>query len=208
MHRTAILIISVLLFLLFLHTFSTAQDSPSPDQRAKEILQKLDNLGVHLDERELFASAGNGAIGRLHFAKKLVEKGYVLSVRDAFIEYLGDGRPAFVPKMYLEPEETIKIIEDVRGIPVLAHPNIGDITEDIVRELTSKGLKGLEVYCSKLNGDAARHFACIAQENNLLITGGSDCHGNVGSRDMLMGNVKVPYSILEDLKKYKKNKTS
>ncbi|MFH1784344.1 MAG: PHP domain-containing protein [bacterium] len=172
-------------------------------ERAKEILQKLDNLGVHLDEMELFASVGNGAIGRLHCAKKLVEKGHVMSIRDAFIEYLGDGRPAFVPKMYLEPAQTIKIIQDVKGIPVLAHPNIGDINADIVKDLAGKGLKGLEVYCNKLNGDAARHFVCMAQENNLLVTGGSDCHGNIGSRDMLMGSVKVQYSILEDLKKYK-----
>ena len=172
-------------------------------ERAKEILNKLYSLGVKIDEERLFQSVGRGAIGRLHFAKMMLEEGYVASIRDAFLEYLGDGRPAYVPKMYLEPKETINIISDVKGIPVLAHPSYGEIDDTVIKKLMVDGLKGIEVFCGRLNDNVSKYYQKLAQQYDLLITGGSDCHGKIGTRDMLMGTVQVPYSILEELKKYK-----
>ncbi|MFH1239267.1 MAG: phosphatase, partial [bacterium] len=63
--------------------------------------------------------------------------------------------------------------------------------------------KGIEIFCSKLDEQTAGYFQHMAKENNLLITGGSDCHGKILSRDILMGTIEIPYSILEELKKAK-----
>ena len=172
-------------------------------ERAKQILKKLSHLGIKINEERVFQLAGQSVIGRLHFAQIMVEDGYVFSIRDAFYNYLGEGRPAFVPKMYLTPQETIKMILDVKGIPVLAHPNIQQIDEKVIKELVAQGLKGIEIFCSKLDEQTAGYFQHLAKENNLLITGGSDCHGKILSRDILMGTIEIPYSILEELRKAK-----
>lgn len=172
-------------------------------ERAKQIIKKLAYLGVKINEERLFQLADRSTIGRLHFAQIMVEDGYVFSIRDAFYNYLGEGRPAFVPKMYLTPQETIKIILDVKGIPVLAHPNIQEIDEKVIKELTSQGLKGIEIFCSKLDEETAGYFQNLAKQSNLLVTGGSDCHGKILTRDIVMGTVQVPYTVLEELKKAK-----
>ncbi len=177
-------------------------------ERAKEILKKLYCLGVMINEERLFHLAGKSAIGRLHFAQIMIEDGYVSSIRDAFVGYLGEGRPAFVPKMYLSPKEAIKIISDVKGISVLAHPKFWEINSNVIKKLVDQGLRGIEVFCNKLSDGESTHFQNLAKENNILITGGSDCHGKIGNRNVLMGNVKVSYNILEQLKKYKRENFS
>jgi len=173
-------------------------------QRAVAITEKLSKLGIHLDKDHLQRVAGIGAIGRLHFAKVLIEEGIVNNVGDAFHRFLGFGRPAFVPKMMLTPEDGIGLILKARGIPVLAHPHYGHFNNrDLLNRLVEAGLKGLEVWHSKHPAWAVKNFTELAADLRLIATGGSDCHGQFGDEPAALGTIKVPYSVIGDLKKCK-----
>lgn len=173
-------------------------------QRAKHIISKLLELGITIDETRLEKIAGIGAIGRLHFAKALIENGSVRNITDAFQRFLGHGKPAYVPKLALSPSEAINMILDAGGVPVLAHPLYAYSNNDnIVSELVAQGLKGIEVWHSKHPPYAVKKFSDIAFELGIISTGGSDCHGSFAEEPPIMGKLKISYQAVIDLKKCK-----
>ncbi|WP_134114287.1 PHP domain-containing protein [Orenia marismortui] len=173
----------------------------SREVRAKQILAKLSNLGIELDFARLKEIAGETGVGRPHIARLMVEEEHVSEMQEAFDNYLEDGGPAYVPKYQLKPEDAIELIQGAGGIVVLAHPGIIDNNE-IVKELINyEGLTGIEVYYSKHSKEETEYYLSLAQEKELIITGGSDCHGPANEDKYLLGTVDVPYSLLEELKK-------
>jgi predicted metal-dependent phosphoesterase TrpH len=173
-------------------------------ERAQKIIKRLAEIGVPLDQAKVQKIAGRGAIGRLHIAKALIEEGYVESSHQAFNKYLGNDKPAYVPKFNLSPAEAIKMIQRVGGIAVLAHPHYGHYSNrTLLKSLVDAGLRGIEVIHSKHSPATAELFSQLARELGLIATGGSDCHGPYGDSPALLGTVKIPYSVLEDLKKCK-----
>jgi len=169
--------------------------------RNQKLLRKLDDLGMRVDYREVRKLAPRGVISRLHIARLMVEKGYVRSIGDAFEQWLNPGKPAYVQKMKLPPFEIIELLLKAEAIPVLAHPFLSH-RDDLIPHLVKAGLKGIEVYHSAHNPQMVAHYKRIAQKHHLLITGGSDCHGEAKDK-VLMGKVRVPETLLIDLKKAK-----
>ncbi|MCS7227414.1 MAG: PHP domain-containing protein [Endomicrobia bacterium] len=176
-------------------------------ERAYKILNKLNVLGINIPEQEVFGRTGQTqSIGRLHFARLMLEKKIVNSVKEAFELYLGYGKPAYVPKLKLQPQEAISMILRVKGIPVLAHPYFGVyIDPKSIKKLVNQGIKGIEVYHSKHHSNVIEELINIADKYGLLITGGSDCHGPMDTHPPILGSMKIPYSIIEPLKKYKQD---
>lgn len=172
--------------------------------RAKEILKRLKRYGVDIPEEELFKLSGPGCIGRLHIARLLVKKRIVSSLKEAFRKYIGDGGPCYVKKFKLSPKEAVDMIKRVGGISVLAHPKVVNInnktTEEIVRIVIKDGIQGIEVYHSDHSAKDVKELKALAERYNLLISGGSDCHG-LGKREVLIGKVKIPYELVEKLKR-------
>jgi 3',5'-nucleoside bisphosphate phosphatase len=192
-------------FQQWLANFRTARQ-----KRAREILEKLSGLGLKINETRLYEIVGKGAIGRLHFAKTMIEQGLVKNVPDAFKRYLGFEKPAYVPKLRVEPEEAIGMINKVGGISVLAHPYYGYYADNtLISRLAKVGLRGLEVWHTKHSPEFTRLFLKLAKEFDLVATGGSDCHGSytVGpagaKNEPMMGTVKVAYSVVAELRKCK-----
>lgn len=169
--------------------------------RNQKLLKKLDDLGMRVDYREVRKLAPRGVISRLHIARLMVEKGYVRSIGDAFEQWLNPGKPAYVQKMKVPPFEIIELLLKAEAIPVLAHPFLSH-RDDLIPHLVKAGLKGIEVYHSAHNPQVVAHYKRIAQKHHLLITGGSDCHGEAKDK-VLMGKVRVPETLLIDLKKAK-----
>ena len=174
-------------------------------KRAVHILEKLKKLGIPINEKRLYEVAGIGAIGRLHFAKVMVEQNIVSQTQEAFQKYLGDNKPAYVPKLRLRPDEAIKMILKVGGIPVLAHPHFGHINKTVIKALVKEGLKGIEVWHTNHPHDVTEKFKKIAAAFGLLPTGGSDYHGIVDKNFAMIGSTKIPYAAVISLKKYKNN---
>jgi len=175
--------------------------------RAMRMVDKLNQLGMDIEYRDVLKRADSTSIGRPHVAAALVERGHVATVSEAFYRFLGDSGPAYMPKQKLSPAEAITMILGVGGIPVLAHPGI--LQQDIVSELVSFGLMGLEAFHpyhtvgTRHDVSLSDYYCHLAEEHNLLITGGSDCHGQ-GKGKMAMGSVRLPYEHVDALKEAKK----
>lgn len=173
-------------------------------QRAYQILEKLRKFNIFLDEKQLFDVAGSGSIGRLHFAKVMIEEGFANSIGEVFNRFLAYGKPAYVPKMKIKPEEAIQMILSAGGIPVLAHPYYGHYSDkNLLKGLVNSGLQGIEVWHSRHPETAVKIFTDIANEMGLVATGGSDCHGMFEDQPEILGSVKVPYSAVVELRKLK-----
>ncbi|MFC1500958.1 PHP domain-containing protein [Elusimicrobiota bacterium] len=174
------------------------------EERAQKILKKLGNLGINLDMEDVKKIAGEGVVGRLHFAKAIVEAGAAKSIHEVFQKYLGLGKPACVSKYKLAPEDAIRMIQDVGGIPVLAHPYYGHYNNrELIKDLVTAGLQGIEVWHSRHSSSVVSTFKQLANDLHLIVTGGSDCHGPYGNDSAVMGTQKIPYSVLDEIKKHK-----
>jgi len=176
-------------------------------RRNELMVEKLRALGVEITLTELEEIA-KGEIGRPHFARLLVEKGYVRTPDEAFEKYLRKGAPAYVPKALLEPKEAIEKILQAKGIPVLAHPITLKLApkelSSYLKELKELGLRGVEAYYSEHNRDFTNFLLHEAQRLGFLTTGGSDFHG-ANKPDIKLGrgfgNLRVPKECFERLKK-------
>ena len=168
--------------------------------RIYKIVGKLDKIGVKLDPMRVIEIAGHGSAGRPHVARALLEAGLVKNIREAFEKYLGYKAPAYVSHFRLSPEDAIKLILDVRGIPVFAHPKVSN-SDDILPDLLAAGLKGIEVYYSGHSKKDEKHYLGVAEKHNLLVTGGSDFHGASNSREVELGDVAISDELVEKLAK-------
>lgn len=168
------------------------------NRRGEIMLSKLKKMGVDIPLELVKEIAGNSAIGRPHVADALLRIGAVKSYEAAFGKYIGDKSPAYVPKENMSPVEAIGLIHDAGGLAVLAHPGIGNVSR-FIDDLAPIGLDGIEVYHPNHNSQHRARYKKIAQEHNLLITGGSDFHGRDGKYG-LIGSEPVAHNILESLK--------
>lgn len=170
-------------------------------ERAQKIVDKLNQQGVGLDVNRVLEIAGYGALGRPHIAQALLERGHVKTMDEAFIRFIGYHSPAYVSKMEIAPREAIEFLVRHGGIPVAAHP--GSYHDDrLLNDLIADGLAGIEVYHPDHDRATSEYYLEVAQKNNLLVTGGSDCHGGRKGR-LFIGDVSVPYRYLAEMKKRK-----
>lgn len=180
----------------------------SREERNPKIIKKLYELGypIELDDVLKFAHSKEN-VSRVHFAKALCERGYAVSVREAFHRLLGDNKPAFVDKEKLTAEQIIEGINNAGGVSVLAHPLLVnrslDVIVDTIKELKGYGLKGIEAYYPDNKPNETKFFIKLASELDLITTGGSDYHG-LNKLDLEMGTgkgrLRVPYSCVDQIK--------
>lgn len=147
------------------------------DTRGNGMVEKLLALGMPLDIAEIRAVVGEGAFGRPHIARAMVEKGYVKTFDEAFDRFLSRGKPAYVPKPKWNLEEAIAAIRKAGGLSVVAHPIWYRDPERVVSLGVAAGLDGLEVIHSDQDGQKENAFARLAEREGLLKSAGSDYHG-------------------------------
>jgi len=170
-------------------------------ERIYRIAEKLNNLGLNISAKDILSLAEGSTVGRLHVAKALLSKGFVNSIYEAFDKYIGDNGPAYVLGFRFTPKDAIDFIKKAKGIPVLAHPYVFN-NDEIILEFIKSGLLGLEVYYPEHSQGEVNFYLNMAKEHNLLVTGGSDCHGS-GKPKERIGSIKIPYRLVEELKEYK-----
>jgi predicted metal-dependent phosphoesterase TrpH len=178
------------------------------DNRNPKIASKLQSLGIDISYDEVRALAGNEIVGRPHFARLLLEKRYVESIQDAFNRFLGKGAAAYEEKKRLAPDESINLIHEAGGVAVLAHPyqlklSAAD-TDLMLGKLAAMGLDGVEAIYSRHSVADRALYSEMAARHGLLVTGGSDYHGTYKPDISIvtgLGDLRVPYSLLEGIKK-------
>lgn len=150
-------------------------------KRIPKVIEKLNALGCILTEEDVMTEAGEAQIGRPHIAKALLKKRYVRSFDEAFHEYLGKGKKAYVPKEKMSWEKAISLIIRYGGLPVLAHPCTLSLstkeTEAFIIGLKEAGLAGVEAYYPDHTPELTARYASLASSLGLLVTGGTDFHG-------------------------------
>lgn len=169
--------------------------------RAWGMVQKLNEYGYPISfDRVVEIAGGTDNLGRPHVAKALVEAGVVPDVKAAFTpDLILDGGRCYVQRVKVSPLEAIDAVHRAGGVIVAAHPGRTRLTDDEVAEFAGAGLDGIEVFYPQHSSHQTTHYQALAEQHGLLITGGSDDHGDV-NEGRLMGTIRLPYLYVERLK--------
>lgn len=175
----------------------------------------LQKEGIDITYEKLMDEFPDAVITRAHYAKYMLNHGYIKSMKEAFDRYVGDNCKCFVPREKVTPSQAVKLILAADGIPILAHPILYHMSDErlekLVVSLKEAGLIGIEAVYSTYSTSDERLIRNIAKKYHLLISGGSDFHGeNKPGLDLGTGYGKlhVDESILKEMKAHIGNKTS
>jgi predicted metal-dependent phosphoesterase TrpH len=173
------------------------------------MVDRLNELGIPVTFEEVSNEAGGpgSQIGRPHFAAVLVRHGAVPDYQTAFDEYLAKGAKAYLARKLYKPADAIELMISAGVVPVLAHPFTlflsKDQLEGFVDELVAAGLAGIEGYHGDMPEEAQEPFRALGRAKGLIVSGGSDYHGDMRPDRGLPGgryNVTVPPQALEGLR--------
>ncbi len=165
--------------------------------RIREMVMRLNRLNVPLREEAVFSLANCRSPGRPHVARALVQAGLCGNLDEAFERFLKVNRPAWVPKCKMSALDAIRLIHGAGGVAVMAHPGLNR-TDGIIPRMLDEGLDGLECFHTKHSPAMSRHYLELAEKYQLLVTGGSDCHG-LSKGKPLIGTIKLPQAHVEKL---------
>jgi len=175
-------------------------------RRNAEILAALAGLGMHLSPDELRTTPG--LVGRPHIAAALVRAGHVPTLPDAFALYLGQGRPAYRPRLRLAAAEAVDLTRRSGGLAVLAHPHtVATAAEDYSAALTAfraLGGAGVECHYPDYPAELQDHLVAFTRRLGMIPTGGSDYHGDLRPGLALgsgRGDLAVPDEAAAELRR-------
>lgn len=166
--------------------------------RVREMVARLNRLNVPLEAEAVFALANCRSPGRPHVARALVSARLCSNLDEAFERFLKKNRPAWVPKFKMSAAEAIELIHEAGGAAVMAHPGLNR-SDEVIPAMADAGLDGIECFHTKHSSSTAEHYLQLAERFNLLVTGGSDCHGSSKGQPVI-GTIKLPYQHVEMLK--------
>jgi 3',5'-nucleoside bisphosphate phosphatase len=178
--------------------------------RNLRMVEILTDLGLPVTIEEVEEEAGGGSVGRPHIAAVMMARGYVPDIRTAFDLWLGKGKPAYVGRPRLDPEEALGLAREAGGVPVLAHPHTLGITTAaemaaLLTRLGGAGLVGLEAYYGGYQRHEMEGYALLGRRFGLIPSGGSDYHGTYKPGLALgsgYGDLAVPDHLLDELREH------
>ena len=167
--------------------------------RAKRIVHKLkETFNIEVNFDKIFKDAKD-TIARPHIAREIIKCGYPYTVDEVFDNFIGKSCKAYVPTLKLSTIDGIKLLKKYNALVFLAHPKL--IFNSSIGEFLEMNFDGLEsIYYQNTNEENHKYIK-LANENNLLISCGSDFHGNLDTdtRHGDIGSVELPYEYLSKL---------
>lgn len=186
----------------------------SRECRNEKMCRRLQEYAdIDITYEKMLAAFPDAVLTRAHYARYLLDHGYVNSMPEAFERYIGDRAPCYVPREKVTPSQAVELILSANGIPVLAHPPLYHMSDErlnrLLLHLTEHGLAGIEAIYSTYTAGETTHMKSLASQYHLLLTGGSDFHGsNKPTIDLGTGkgSLCVPDTLLDELAQYLANK--
>jgi len=166
--------------------------------RIREMVARLNEHGIPLRAETVFEIANCRSPGRPHVGRALIREKFCKSMDEAFERFLKKCKPAWVPKFKISALDAIELIHGAGGLAVMAHPGLNR-TDSIIPGLVEAGMDGIECFHSKHPPKTSEHYLQLAAKHNLLVTGGSDCHG-LSKGKPLIGSVKLAEKYFVALK--------
>lgn len=178
----------------------------SRDNRNQKMIEKVRAQGMPLTKEIMEERFGNASVTRAHFARYMMDEGFVSSKEEAFQRYLNPGRCCYVPREKISPKMAVELILEAKGHPVLAHPLLYKMGHDrlysSVYWLKNLGMQGIEaLYSLNTPADDVK-LAKMAEDYGMFITGGSDFHGsNKPAIDLGVGkgNLRIKKELLKNI---------
>lgn len=174
----------------------------SRHNRNLKMIEKLKECGFDISWEIMEERFGSKSITRAHFAKYLIDEGYVANKDEAFNKYLNPGCPCYVSRVKVTPFEAIDIIKEAGGHPVLAHPLLYkmpyDRLESVIVMLKDRGLEGIEGRYALNKVEDNVFMDKLAKRHGLKMTGGSDFHGSI-KPDIFVGIGKGELEVYEEM---------
>jgi hypothetical protein len=176
--------------------------------RGKEMVERLNEIGLNITWEQVETIADGASIGRPHIAAALVESGYVEYPKDAFDKYIGRNGIAYVERVRVTPVEAVEILVKNGAMPVMAHPtyysdrsqanDFSDLKSALF-ELKEAGLVGMEVHYKDYSPSLIMELQNIAGELELIPCGGTDYHASGNPDEPLPGFVGPPMETITRL---------
>ncbi len=184
------------------------------DDRNMEFIEEFHKQNVKITLEQVKKYAIGSIIAKPHFARALYDNGYINDIEEAYTNYFNVPPMKNIKRQSITPKQAIDLIKNAGGIAVIAHPVTLKLNDDElnkeIKELKSYGLDGIECYNNIHTKEDINKLKKIANENDMLITAGSDFHGPITTPRVIIGRGKddniitdIP-DMLDKIKNYKK----
>jgi predicted metal-dependent phosphoesterase TrpH len=160
-------------------------------RRAREVGERLAALAAPIDVEALIARLNGQPLLRPHIAAALVDAGHAADGVEAFDRFIGEGKPAYVPRRGATPAEVVARIHEAGGIASMAHPGVTHV-DPLIPRLAADGLDAIEAYHTDHPADETARYLAMARDLGLAVSGGSDFHGHRSEHSNGFGAVQLP----------------
>lgn len=168
---------------------------------AEETVALLRSAGHSITLADVLEIAGNGAVGRPHICQAMLKAGICEDPGKAYLMLTQKNSAFKLPRLSITPRQALEGIKAARGLSSLAHPGKSSYVSKLVNELLRHGLNAIEAYHRGHSNSLRRKYEKMAQDNGLLLTGGSDCHGPFADFPASIGSVRLHMDLIENLEK-------
>jgi predicted metal-dependent phosphoesterase TrpH len=180
----------------------------SRNERNRIIAGKLNRMGVPIRLTDVIETAGEGSVGRPHFARVMIDMRVVRDTNEAFSRFLRKGGPAYEGRYRTAPARAIPLIHGAGGVAVLCHPHTlclgeGAVFREYLGALAAMGLDALEAHYGEYTASERERYGQMAADCGLLLSGGSDFHAeSFCGRRLGCGRfgIPVPAEVLSPLR--------
>lgn len=168
-------------------------------EHLEKTLEKLRAGGYGVELEDVLSLAGKGSVGRPHICMAMLKAGVISDVSKAYRMLMNRDSEFRLERRSISPQEAISAIRAAGGIPSLAHPGKEKNMDVLVAELCAAGLKAIEAYHRGHSLAMVKKYLKLAAKMNLLVTGGSDCHGPYEDFPASIGTVRVAIDVVQRL---------
>lgn len=170
--------------------------------RTGKIVENINKSKINININDIKNYNSDNSVGRIHIARALFDKGFVKNINEAFEKYLVEDSPFYVQKKMLNMNEAVSLLKKSGAIVCLAHPGMNPVINDI--DLIMKfGFDGIEAYHPLNSSKQTKMILDYSENNNFLVTGGSDNHGSNTSYGLEISQANIPDEIYNKLVEYR-----